>query len=469
MQELLNPTTNIIEYNLLLKKAIKSNNKDSVISILSTLKSSTSQSDLVNILNLKYLNDYTLLQQSILIGNIDVIELLIENGCHFPSDSDDISLIHLACYDDNLRLCIYLIEKYNLNPNQSKSKSSDMLPIQLACSIGSEACVKYLITKLDDINIVDSLGNSLLHLASYSKRNTLIKFLIIYGVDSDLRNVNNKQAIDICYESNYIEGYKSLKSNGRCEMFNVNKFSKRSLYKNVFNIIFFFTSLVIVNFFMFNSVLNLFQTFLPFFIFIFFNFLLLFIYISLLIINPNDNTIFNGLRVNLLHQVTQGKSINHICFICLIKYSSTTTHCVICKECVLEFNHHCFWINKCIGKKNIYIFYLFLLVLLCNLILNMVITYEIISYKDVFLLERTVFLYNPMMFGMEVEDYLVFIYYFIYFLFVFSLVVLVPVVYLMFVHVNNELSSEDKKLKCVSKYNKTVNDVENCELKENLI
>jgi predicted amidophosphoribosyltransferase len=28
-------------------------------------------------------------------------------------------------------------------------------------------------------------------------------------------------------------------------------------------------------------------------------------------------------------------------------------HCDICKVCVIKYDHHCVWVGKCVGKKNI--------------------------------------------------------------------------------------------------------------------
>ena len=34
-------------------------------------------------------------------------------------------------------------------------------------------------------------------------------------------------------------------------------------------------------------------------------------------------------------------------------------HCPDCDICILELDHHCVWTGKCIGKKNLYLFYVF--------------------------------------------------------------------------------------------------------------
>ena len=40
-----------------------------------------------------------------------------------------------------------------------------------------------------------------------------------------------------------------------------------------------------------------------------------------------------------------------------VNKKSKTVHCSKCGMCIEEFNHHCDWIGKCIGKNNLYEFY----------------------------------------------------------------------------------------------------------------
>ena len=47
--------------------------------------------------------------------------------------------------------------------------------------------------------------------------------------------------------------------------------------------------------------------------------------------------------------------------VCLRAMQSREYHCPTCAICVPQYDHHCFWINNCVGKNNILRFNIFLI------------------------------------------------------------------------------------------------------------
>ena len=62
--------------------------------------------------------------------------------------------------------------------------------------------------------------------------------------------------------------------------------------------------------------------------------------------------------------------INEYCPYCRVKKTNTVKHCHVCKKCISGFDHHCNWIDNCVGENNKKAFIIFVLITLLNLVFN---------------------------------------------------------------------------------------------------
>ena len=56
--------------------------------------------------------------------------------------------------------------------------------------------------------------------------------------------------------------------------------------------------------------------------------------------------------------------LENFCFYCKVIKSVKTFHCMICGQCVEKFDHHCVYINNCLGYRNHKYFILLILFLI---------------------------------------------------------------------------------------------------------
>jgi len=70
----------------------------------------------------------------------------------------------------------------------------------------------------------------------------------------------------------------------------------------------------------------------------------------------------NNIKLNNNNNIDYNK-----CYICNVIYPKSLKiyHCKICNICIIEYDHHCPWTGKCIGKYNIIEFNFFIIGLFC--------------------------------------------------------------------------------------------------------
>lgn len=60
----------------------------------------------------------------------------------------------------------------------------------------------------------------------------------------------------------------------------------------------------------------------------------------------------------------------YICPKCEVLRTPDSRHCFICNKCVERFDHHCHWLNTCVGAGNHLWFYSYLISVWCYLVFN---------------------------------------------------------------------------------------------------
>jgi hypothetical protein len=106
-------------------------------------------------------------------------------------------------------------------------------------------------------------------------------------------------------------------------------------------------------------------------------------------INPSDPKLLEEIKKkklcetkNIKYNLVISRSFD-FCIICVSNIKESSKHCKTCDRCVLKFDHHCNWLNNCIGEKNYKYFFTLLIVALANLVAKIYFfVYVIKNYFD---------------------------------------------------------------------------------------
>jgi palmitoyltransferase ZDHHC1/11 len=94
---------------------------------------------------------------------------------------------------------------------------------------------------------------------------------------------------------------------------------------------------------------------------------LLVIYLILSCIDPADDSVkhLQSLpRIDVDRDNDEHIRSESYCRICAVEVSEKSRHCSACNKCVDGFDHHCIWLNTCIGARNYRLFVSFLILLI---------------------------------------------------------------------------------------------------------
>lgn len=82
-----------------------------------------------------------------------------------------------------------------------------------------------------------------------------------------------------------------------------------------------------------------------------------------------------------LFEIMGKNEADRVCYDCEIVKPTRSRHCDVCGSCIMVYDHHCPWINNCVGAKNYCSFYLFIVMMDINLVFTL--CYEIYSLAHV--------------------------------------------------------------------------------------
>jgi palmitoyltransferase len=86
------------------------------------------------------------------------------------------------------------------------------------------------------------------------------------------------------------------------------------------------------------------------------------------LLDPTDIVVYQEREARMSGQDFPYQLYSRICSICATHVGMKTKHCGHCNRCVADFDHHCKWLNNCVGGRNYRPFFMLLVALDCMLL-----------------------------------------------------------------------------------------------------
>ena len=302
-------------------------------------------------------------------GNIKIIKKLIQNFANVQALTyNGLNMLHKGAQGNSPNSIIYFNKKYNIDI--ASTNNDNLNAMHFAAISGMDNSIIYLLNMGLNPNLQDINGNTPLHYAVKYGQNRIIKKLLHNGADKNILNKNKVSPAMLARENPELSDIFSKK--GICQkLFFKPDINKKSKFSNINMLLF-----IILHF---TVIFLTFIMLMPYFDNTYFSILYLVISLLLFILFfilafSDPGTLTNNKYKDALDIIEQGEMLEYYCPKCLIKMDFRTKHCVICEKCVDDFDHHCFWVGNCIGKKNFSLFFDFLVYVIFNTLFNFLIT-----------------------------------------------------------------------------------------------
>ena len=80
-------------------------------------------------------------------------------------------------------------------------------------------------------------------------------------------------------------------------------------------------------------------------------------------IDPTDDTVYQERKARECSEPFDTSNYSKVCRVCKTHVKLKSKHCGECDRCVENFDHHCKWLNNCIGEKNYVHFFITIIAL----------------------------------------------------------------------------------------------------------
>ena len=339
---------------------------------------------LINFINEKNEQGVTAIHYASFRGNVKIIKLLEKKGANiYEITKRKLNIFHYACQGNRPNSIMYFYLQFKKNNDSrgfqliKEQDSGESTPLHWAAYSNAEDALLYLINldyfndeneKQEYIDKKDGQGYTALHLSTSSKSPRIVMKVLQNGATADIKDKKGRTPLTLAISKKQNEIVEILRNNQNCQICNV-KAPVKQIKKSTKNIFLVFFVQFLTTFILFISVIsNAFETGengdntvynTLFIIYVILLFLFFLIYIILLIRDPG--IIQPEPEKKLEKLLNENKNLIKYCYKCFVLKTKNSKHCIICNKCYDNFDHHCYWINKCVAGRN-YLLFLFFLI-----------------------------------------------------------------------------------------------------------
>jgi palmitoyltransferase len=316
--------------------------------------------------NLKTSEGFTCVHYAAFKGNLvrttqPALKVVVENGGDLKAkNQQELDAMQVAAQGDRALMIAWLAEQ-GLDPEIADKNGST--PLHWACFMGNEEAASVLLALGVRVDLQDSQGQTALHLATSSSSSRIMKSLLFKGASRQIKvrgtqDSQGRRALDVAlnkelYKLTWMLNEPGLLSD--CTLRTPLKPYKRSncllyLIMTLVQV----CSVTVVCCASHDAI----------------SFSYLSVYLGLSVLTGTLLVLTHfrdpgyllpapgsSLVVRSRQKLYSKFDIYNVCPQCCVFRKSRARHCQCCNRCVEKFDHHCPWINNCIGARNLGLFY----------------------------------------------------------------------------------------------------------------
>ncbi|OMJ72289.1 hypothetical protein SteCoe_29310 [Stentor coeruleus] len=274
-------------------------------------------------------------------------------------DINEQTILHLAASND----CVSLLAYYNFTlPLDPYARDiNNYTPLHLSALKGHENSSLYLISISKNLEITDNKGYTPLHLTTFSSSYKIAKNLVMRGAKRNAKCKYGQTPLQLAISSGKVDMIKVLKT--PLIIGNPCKSQMKIMGKKRYTM--FIIGMIIKAVMVFEFLLADFDWWIGAGVLA----VNLLSFVMLFVVSFKDpGYVKEKMQIPELYSKIKP---DFICPYCSSKKLYNTIHCHHCQRCVNKFDHHCPWINNCVGAGNQKIFIFFIFVLIIDLSISM--------------------------------------------------------------------------------------------------